>query len=368
MSSADVSTHSGTRLHEAAALTPFTTAREAGAAGAARRASRSGGGDCGPVLGSGALRVGGSRRKGPLSGAGGRGGAAAVWAPRGAVRRGSGCPRRCGRWPRRAHGCVAGGPHPCRARCCWRRRLCRPAAPRRASLLTSCSQGRGEAPGTAAARRERVPSPTSVGSSRPQCPPPGPPPAPPSRRRPRPPSRSAAAAGGSRRCWGERAGGRAPARVAAGAAILLGAGRAGGGARGVTAASFPRQEDAKGKKPKRREKLKRRGKAEGEQSAPEESGPGDGGLLQPPSAKKAKKSAEGNGAAEQNGSAPASGHGEAPAAEEPGSDAEVTAVRGVARAAPRARQRPAAGGCYPCSRLGLPAQMGQTHSFSRVAV
>lgn len=136
----------------------------------------------------------------------------------------------------------------------------------------------------------------------------------------------------------------------------------------MTAASFPRQEDAKGKKPKRREKLKRRGKAEGEQSAPEESGPGDGGLLQPPSAKKAKKSAEGNGAAEQNGSAPASGHGEAPAAEEPGSDAEVTAVRGVARAAPRARQRPAAGGCYPCSRFGLPAQMGQTHSFSHVAV
>lgn len=115
-------------------------------------------------------------------------------------------------------------------------------------------------------------------------------------------------------------------------------------ARGVTAASFPRQEDAKGKKPKRREKLKRRGKAEGEQSAPEESGPGDGGLLQPPSAKKAKKSAEGNGAAEQNGSAPASGHGEAPAAEEPGSDAEVTAVRGAARAAPRARQCPAAPG------------------------
>lgn len=109
---------------------------------------------------------------------------------------------------------------------------------------------------------------------------------------------------------------------------MFGAGRAAAAARGVTAASFLRQEDGKGKKPKRHEKLKRRGKAEGEQNAPEESEPGDGGL-RPPSAKKAKKSAEGNGAAELNGSAPASGHGGASAAAEPGCDAEVTAVRGA---------------------------------------
>ena len=240
MSSADVSAHGGSRLQEAAALTPFTTAREAGAAGVAGRASRCGRGGCGSVPGSGALRTGGSRRKGPLRGAGGRGGAAAAWAPRGAVRRGSGCPRRCGRRrPRRARGCAAGEPHPGRARRCWRQRLCRPAAPRSASLLTSCSRGRGAAPGAVPARRERVPSPISAESGRPPCPPPSPPPAPPNRGRPRTPNRSVAAAGGSRRCWEGWAGGRAPARAAAGAAILLGAGRA-AAARGVTAASFLR--------------------------------------------------------------------------------------------------------------------------------
>lgn len=209
MSSADVSAHSGPRLQEAAALTPFTTAREVGAAGAAGRAFRSGRGGCGPVPGSGELRAGGSRRKGPLSGAGGRGGAAAAWAPRGAVRRGSGCLWRRGRRrPRRARGCAAGGSHQGRASRCWRRQLCRPAAPRRASLLTSCARGRGAAPGVVPARRERVPSPTSAETGRPPCPLQGPPPAPPSRGHPRTQNPSVADAGGSRRCWEGRASAR----------------------------------------------------------------------------------------------------------------------------------------------------------------
>uniref|UniRef100_A0A8C2SVV0 Nucleolar RNA helicase 2 n=2 Tax=Coturnix japonica TaxID=93934 RepID=A0A8C2SVV0_COTJA len=81
------------------------------------------------------------------------------------------------------------------------------------------------------------------------------------------------------------------------------------------------KEDAKGRKPKRVEKLKRRGEDEGEQSAAEENGTGDGGG-QPPAAKKAKKSADGNGAAQQDGNAPVSGHGAEPAAQQPGGDAE----------------------------------------------
>lgn len=156
---------------------------------------------------------------------------------------------------------------------------------------------------------------------------------------------------------------------------MFGAGRA-AAARGVTAASFLRQEGGKGKKPKRHEKLKRRSKAEGEQNAPEESEPGDGGL-RPPSAKKAKKSAEENGAAELNGSAPASGHGGAPAAAEPGCDAEVTAVRGAGGplrcpAAPGSTRllspllRSSAAPCLPA--FGFPAQMRQTRGFSGVAV
>ncbi|NWR59102.1 DDX21 helicase, partial [Bucorvus abyssinicus] len=52
--------------------------------------------------------------------------------------------------------------------------------------------------------------------------------------------------------------------------------------------AFPRQEGTQEKKVKRREKLKRRGKAEGEQAQPEESGLGDGDL-EPPLPKKTKK-------------------------------------------------------------------------------
>lgn len=65
-------------------------------------------------------------------------------------------------------------------------------------------------------------------------------------------------------------------------------------------ADFPPQDESTEKKPKRREKLKRRGKAEGEQAQLEESGLGDGDL-QPPLPKKAKKRQKSNGVAEESG-------------------------------------------------------------------
>ncbi|XP_027316556.1 nucleolar RNA helicase 2 [Anas platyrhynchos] len=65
-----------------------------------------------------------------------------------------------------------------------------------------------------------------------------------------------------------------------------------------------RRRKAKGesaeKKPKRREKLKRRGQAEGDQAQPEESGLGDGDL-QPPLHKKAKKRLKSSDGAEESG-------------------------------------------------------------------
>lgn len=92
--------------------------------------------------------------------------------------------------------------------------------------------------------------------------------------------------------------------------------------------AVPRQEAAQEKKVKRREKLKRRGKAEGEQAQPEESGLGDGDL-EPPLPKKTKKVKEkSNGlAGESDGSKQAlksSSAGDAAAGEQD-SDAEVTA-------------------------------------------
>lgn len=62
--------------------------------------------------------------------------------------------------------------------------------------------------------------------------------------------------------------------------------------------ALPRQEEPQEKKLKRREKLKRRGKAEGEQAQPEESELGDG-ELEPPLPKKTKKVKE-----KSNGSEP----------------------------------------------------------------
>lgn len=63
---------------------------------------------------------------------------------------------------------------------------------------------------------------------------------------------------------------------------------------------FPsRQEAAQEKKPKRREKLKRRGQAEGEQAQPEQSGLGE---LEPPLPKKTKEAKEkGDGLAGESG-------------------------------------------------------------------
>lgn len=61
----------------------------------------------------------------------------------------------------------------------------------------------------------------------------------------------------------------------------------------------PQGESAE-KKPKRREKLKRRGQAEGDQAQPEESGLGDGDL-QPPLHKKAKKRLKSSDGAEESG-------------------------------------------------------------------
>lgn len=67
--------------------------------------------------------------------------------------------------------------------------------------------------------------------------------------------------------------------------------------------AFPRQEETQEKKLKRREKLKRRSKAAGEQAQPEESELGDGDL-EPPLPKKTKEAKEkSNGlAGERDGS------------------------------------------------------------------
>lgn len=100
-----------------------------------------------------------------------------------------------------------------------------------------------------------------------------------------------------------------------------------GGGRSGYICSPSRQEAAQEKKPKRREKLKRRGQAGGEQAQPEESGLAE---LEPPLPKKTKQGKE-SGGAERAAKAPAAQSSGAASPGEQDGRAEVGALRGLPR-------------------------------------